>query len=68
LTQILNLILIAKLIEYLARKLGTIIINNPPWDTKPMNDMAFDKVDYVGSLNFNKWYSLCLLREIIGYC
>jgi len=24
--------------------LGTIIMNNPPGDTKPMNDMVFDKV------------------------
>ena len=30
-------------------------------DTKPMDDMVFDKVDHVGSFNFNKWYSLCPL-------
>jgi len=66
--HILNPIIVAKLIEYLACKLGTIIMNNPPGDTKPMNDMVFDKVDHVGSFNFNKWYNLCPLWEIISYC
>ena len=50
---IMNPVLITELIEYLAYKLRTIIMDSPPRDTKSMNDIVFDKFDHVGSFNFN---------------
>ena len=54
-------VLITKLIEYLAHELGTVIMDDPPRDTKSMDDMVFDKINHVKSFNFHQWYSLCPL-------
>jgi len=45
----------------LARKLGTVIMDDPPRDTKLMDNMVFDEINYVRSFNFYQWYSFCLL-------
>ena len=63
-----NLVLITELIEYLTYKLGTVIMDDPPRDTKSMDDMVFDKINHVGSFNFHKWYTLYPLLEVISYC
>jgi len=42
-------------------KLGTIVMNNPHEDTKSMDDMVFNKVNHIGSFDFNKWYIICPL-------
>ena len=52
---------ITELIEYLAYKLGTIIMNNPPGDSKSMGDMVKNEVNHAESFDFNKWYSFCPL-------
>jgi len=35
--------------------LGTIIMDDPPGDTKSMDDMVFDEVDHIGGFNFSEW-------------
>ena len=50
----LNLVLVAELIGYLACKLGTVVMNNPPGDTKSMDDMVFNEVNHVENFDFNK--------------
>ena len=49
-----NLVLVAELIERLACKLETIIVNDPPWDTKLVDDMMFDEVYHVDGFNFSE--------------
>jgi len=50
-----NIVLAAELIEQLACKLGIIIVNDPPEDTKLMDDVIFDEVDHISCFNFNEW-------------
>ena len=50
---------ITKLIEYLAHELGTVIMDDLPRDTKPINDMVFDEINHVESFGFNQWYGFC---------
>ena len=49
-------------------KLGTVIMNNPPGYTKSIDDVMFNEVDYVGSLNFNKWYCFRPFGKVLGDC
>jgi len=53
--------------ERLTCKQGTIIVDDPSGDTKSVDDMIFDEVDYVGGFNFSERDSLCPLREVISY-
>jgi len=45
----------------LARKLRTIVMNDPPGDTKSVDDMVFDEVNNIGGFNFSERYSFCPL-------
>jgi len=51
----------------LAHKLETIVMDDPPGDTKSMDDMVSDEINNIGSFNFSKWYSFRPFREVIGY-
>ena len=52
--HILNLVTITEPIEYLACKLGTVIMDDPPRDTKSMDDIVFDEINHVESFDFNQ--------------
>ena len=41
-------------------------MDDPPGDTKSIDDMVFDEVDYVNSLNFDERYHFRLLRKVVG--
>ena len=66
-SHILNSVFIAEPIEYLACKLGTVIMDDLPRDTESMDDMVFDEINHVGSFDFNQWYGFCPLWKVIGY-
>ena len=59
-------VLVIELIEWLACKLETIVVNDPPGDTKSVDDM-FDEVDHISGFNFSEWCSFRPLWEVIGY-
>ena len=42
-------------------QLGTIIMDDPPGDTKSMDDMVFDEINHIRGFDFNQWYSFCPL-------
>jgi len=42
-------------------------MDDPPGDTKSMDDMVFNEVNTVGSLNFSEWYSFRPFRKVISY-
>ena len=41
-------------------------MNDPLGYTKSIDDMVFNEVDYVGSLNFGEWYCLRLFGKVLG--
>jgi len=41
----------------IARKLRTIVMDDPSRNTESMNDMVFDEVNYANSFNLCKWYT-----------
>ena len=43
-------------------------MDDPPRDTKPMDDMMFDEINHVRSFDFNQWYSFRPPWKVIGYC
>jgi len=66
-SHILNPVLVTGLIEWLACKLGTIVVDGPPADTKSVDDLVFDEVDHINDLNFSKQCNFCSFWEVIGY-
>jgi len=42
--------------EWLAYELRTIVVDDPPWNTKSMNDVLFNEVNRVNGFNFSKRY------------
>ena len=54
--DILNSVLITKLIELLARKLWSTVMDDPSGDTKSMDDMVFDEVNNIGDFNLSERY------------
>ena len=45
----------------MAYELGTVIVDDPPRDTKSMDDMVFDEINHVRGFDFSQWYGLCPL-------
>jgi len=41
----------------LARKLRTVVMNDPPGDIKLVNEMVFDEVNNTCGFNFSELYS-----------
>ena len=40
----------------LTHELRTIVMYDPSGNIELINDMVFDEVDYINSLNFDEWY------------
>jgi len=45
-----------------------IVMDNPPENTKSINDMVFDEVNYATGFNFCERYDFRTLWEVINYC
>ena len=43
----------------LAYKMGTIIVDDPSGNTKSVDDMVFDEVNYVNGFNFGERHGFC---------
>jgi len=44
-------------------QIGDRVMDDPPWDTKSVYDMAFNEVDNVCSFNFNEWYNSTYIEK-----
>ena len=51
----------------MAHKLRSIVMDDPPGDTKSVDDMVFDEVNNIAGYNFGERYSFTLFWEVIGY-
>ena len=63
----LNSVFITKLIECLALRLKTIVMDDPSGDTKSVDDIVFDEVNNIICFNFSERYSFCSLWKVISY-
>ena len=43
-------------------------MNDPPRDTKFVDNMVFDEVVHISELNLLEWCSFCPLLKVISYC
>ena len=64
---ILYVVFVAESKEWLGYKLGTIVVNDPPGNTKSVNDMVFDEIDHISYFNLYEQCNFRLFWEVIDY-